>query len=130
MTTTYGLDFDFPGTRSRGARIARIDALATLLDTALVIPGTTVRFGLDALIGLFPAVGDIITTALSLFIVHEAYQLGAPRHVIVRMLGNVAVDGVFGAVPLVGDAFDVLWRANRRNMRLLREWLERDKERF
>ena len=88
------------------------------------------RFGLDALIGLFPAVGDIITTALSLFIVHEAYQLGAPSHVIVRMLGNVALDGVFGAVPLVGDAFDVLWRANRRNMRLLREWLERDKERF
>ena len=82
-----------------------------------------------ALIGLFPAVGDIITTALSLFIVHEAYQLGAPSHVIVRMLGNVALDGVFGAVPLVGDAFDVLWRANRRNMRLLREWLERDKQR-
>ena len=107
----------------------RINALATLLDTALVIPSTTVRFGLDALIGLFPAVGDIITTALSLFIVHEAYQLGAPRHVIVRMLGNVALDGVFGAVPLVGDAFDVLWRANRRNMRLLREWLERDKQR-
>ena len=96
MTTTYGFDFDLAGPPSRGARVARIDALATLLDTALVIPGTTVRFGLDALIGLFPAVGDIITTALSLFIVHEAYQLGAPRHVIVRMLGNVALDGVFG----------------------------------
>ena len=129
MTTTYGFDFDLAGPPSRGARVARINALATLLDTALVIPGTTVRFGLDALIGLFPAVGDIITTALSLFIVHEAYQLGAPRHVIVRMLGNVALDGVFGTVPLVGDAFDVLWRANRRNMRLLREWLERDKQR-
>ena len=130
MTTTYGFDFEFAGPRSRGARIARIDALATLLDTALVIPGTNVRFGLDALIGLFPAVGDIITTALSLFIVHEAYQLGAPGHVIARMLGNVALDGVFGAVPLVGDAFDVLWRANRRNMRLLREWLEREEGRF
>ena len=54
---------------------------------------------------------------------HEAFQLGAPGHVIVRMLGNVALDGVFGAVPLVGDAFDVLWRANRRNVRLLQEWL-------
>ena len=97
------------------------------LDTALVIPGTGVRFGLDALIGLFPVVGDIITTALSLFIVHEAYQLGAPGHVIARMLGNVAVDGVFGAVPLVGDAFDVLWRANRRNVRLLREWLDHER---
>src|SRR5258708_40326267 len=89
----------------------------------LVIPGTGVRFGLDALIGLFTVVGDIITTALSLFIVHQAYQLGAPGHVIARMLGNVALDGVFGAVPLVGDAFDVLWRANPRKVRLFREWL-------
>jgi hypothetical protein len=128
MTTTYG--FDLARGSSRAARIARIDALATLLDTALVIPGTGVRFGLDALIGLVPGIGDIITTALSLFIVHEARQLGAPGHVIARMLGNVALDGVFGAVPLVGDAFDVVWRANRRNMRLLREWLEREERRF
>ena len=125
MTTTYGFEFARP--RSRGARIARIDALATLLDTALVIPGTGIRFGFDGLIGLFPVVGDMITTALSLFIVHEAYQLGAPGYVIVRMLGNVALDGVFGAAPLVGDAFDVLWRANRRNVRLLMEWLERER---
>ena len=67
MTTTYGFDLARP--RSRRSRIERIDALATLLDTALVIPGTGVRFGLDALIGFFPVVGDTITTALSLFIV-------------------------------------------------------------
>ena len=77
MTTTYGFDFDLAGPPSRGARVARIDALATLLDTALVIPGTTVRFGLDALIGLFPAVGDIITTA---FVpVHRARGISARR---------------------------------------------------
>ena len=105
MTTTY--DFDLARSPSRHARIARIDALATLLDTALVIPGTGIRFGLDALIGFFPGRVDTITTALSLFIVHEAYQLGAPGHVIARMLGNVALDGVLGAVPLVGDVFDV-----------------------
>jgi hypothetical protein len=105
MTTTYGFGFDVARPRSRGARIARIDALATLLDTALVIPGTGIRVGLDGLIGLFPVIGDAITSALSLFIVHEAYQL----------------------VPLVGDAFDVLWRANRRNVRLLTEWLERER---
>jgi Domain of unknown function (DUF4112) len=80
MTTTYGFDSARP--RSRGARIARIDALATLLDSTLVIPGTRIRFGLDGLIGLFPVIGDTITTALSLFIVHEAYQLGAPGHVL------------------------------------------------
>ena len=127
MTTTYGFDLARP--RSRRSRIERIDALAALLDTALVIPGTGVRFGLDALIGFFPVVGDIITTALSLFIVHEARQLGAPGHVIARMLGNVSLDGVLGAVPLVGDAFDVLWRANRRNVRLLMEWLEHERRR-
>jgi Domain of unknown function (DUF4112) len=65
---------------------------------------------------------DTITTALSLFIVHEAYQLGAPGHV-----SNVALDGVLAAVPVVGDAFDVLWRANRRNLRLLVEWLEHER---
>jgi hypothetical protein len=129
MTSAYARDFgfgDFARPGSRQARIARIDALATLLDTALVIPGTGIRFGLDALIGLVPWIGDAVTTVMSLFIVHEAYQLGAPGHVIARMLGNVALDGMVGAVPLAGDAFDVIWRSNRRNMRLLREWLERE----
>ena len=115
--------------RSRADRIARIDALATLLDTAFILPGINVRFGFDALIGLVPGIGDAITTAMSLYIVHEARQLGAPRHLIVRMLGNVLLDGLVGAVPLVGDAFDVLWRANRRNVRLLQDWLARTESR-
>src|SRR4051812_30619790 len=111
--------FDAVRTPSREERIARIDALATLLDTAFLIPGTSIRFGLDALIGLVPAIGDLITTAMSLYIVNEARALGAPRLLILRMLANVALDGVVGAVPLVGDAFDVAFRANRRNMALL-----------
>jgi hypothetical protein len=111
---------------SRRERLARIDMLATLFDTAFVIPGTNVRFGLDAMIGLVPGIGDAITTATSLYIVHEAYQLGAPPHLIARMLGNVALDGVVGSVPLVGDAFDVMYRSNRRNMNLLREWIDRE----
>lgn len=131
MATTHTRDFDgdILRPRSRHDRIARLDALANLLDTAVMIPGTNVRFGLDAVIGLVPGIGDAITTALSLFLVHEAWQLGAPRHVIARMLGNVALDGVIGSVPLVGDAFDVLWRSNRRNMRILREWIEREERR-
>jgi hypothetical protein len=127
MRTGAGsFDYDFLSGQSRAHRVARIDALATLLDTAFIIPGTNVRFGLDALIGLVPGIGDAITTAMSLYIVHEAHQLGAPAHVVARMIGNVAIDGVFGSVPLVGDAFDVAFRANRRNMRLLREWMERE----
>jgi hypothetical protein len=118
--------FEFTRPRSRRERIARLDVLATLLDTAFVLPGINVRFGLDALLGLVPGIGDIITTAMSLYIVHEARGLGAPGHVIARMLGNVALDGVVGAVPLVGDLFDVMWRSNRRNMRLLQDWLARE----
>jgi Domain of unknown function (DUF4112) len=126
---TDRLAFDFARPRSRRERIARLDALARLLDTAILIPGTNIRFGLDALIGLLPGIGDAITTAMSLFIVHEARELGAPGHVIARMLANVAVDGVVGAVPLVGDAFDVMWRSNRRNMRLFYDWLENEERR-
>ena len=124
----FGYDFVRP--RSRRERVARLDALATLLDTAVLIPGTNFRFGLDALIGLVPGIGDAVTTAMSLWIVHEAHQLGAPKHVIARMLGNVALDGVVGAVPLIGDAFDVMWRSNRRNMRLLQQWLDREDRRY
>src|SRR5215831_1357315 len=100
--------FQFTGQRSRQDRMARIDALATLLDTVFILPGTNIRFGLDALIGLAPGIGDAITTAMSLYIVHEAHQLGAPRHLLFRMLANVALDGIVGAVPVVGDAFDVM----------------------
>ena len=106
--------------QSRAERIARLDALANLLDTAFVVPGTNIRFGIDAMIGLIPGIGDAITTLMSLYIVREARELGVPRHLIARMLANVALDGVVGAVPFLGDAFDVMWRANRRNMALLR----------
>lgn len=128
MSATYehAARYDFVRPRSRRERMARLDRVATLLDTALVIPGTGVRFGADALIGLVPGIGDVITTALALWLVYEAHQLGAPRHLLARMLGNVALDGLVGATPVVGDVFDVLWRANRRNARLLRDWMNRD----
>ena len=118
------LSFDFMRTQSRAERIARLDALASLLDTAFIVPGTNIRFGIDALIGLVPGIGDAVTTLMSLYIVREARELGAPRHLIARMLVNVALDSVVGAVPLLGDAFDVMWRANRRNMALLQKHLD------
>jgi Domain of unknown function (DUF4112) len=124
-----GHPFDFARDRTRRERVARIDTLATLLDTAVILPGTNVRFGLDALLGLVPGIGDVITTAMALYIVHEARQLGAPGHVIARMLANVALDGLVGMVPVLGDVFDVMWRSNRRNMRLLQEWLAREQGR-
>ncbi|TYO63205.1 DUF4112 domain-containing protein [Bradyrhizobium hipponense] len=113
------------GNLTREQRIARIEAIAKLLDVAFVLPGTNIRYGIDGLIGLIPVVGDIITTAISLWLVREARALGAPWYLTARMLGNVAVDGVVGMVPFAGDAFDVMFRANMRNVRLLRRWLDK-----
>src|ERR1041384_3876509 len=96
--------FDIARPQTRAERIARIEALANLMDTAFVVPGTEIRFGLDALIGLVPGIGDAITTLLSLYIVREARALGAPPLLVARMIANVAFDGVGGAGRLVGGA--------------------------
>ncbi len=106
-------------------RLARFEMLARVLDIAFVLPGTKIRYGVDGIVRLVPVVGDLLATAFSLWLVREARALGAPWHITARMLANVAVDGVVGMVPLAGDAFDVLFRANMRNVRLLRRWLER-----
>ena len=126
----FRIDFGNPsanpfGNLTREQRLARLDALAKLLDVAFIVPGTNVRYGIDGLIGLIPVIGDIITTAISLWLVREARALGAPWHITARMLGNVALDGVVGIVPLAGDAFDVMFRANVRNVRMLKRWMDK-----
>ena len=113
------------GNLTREQRLARLEALSKLLDVAFIVPGTNIRYGIDGLIGLIPVVGDIITTAISLWLVREARGLGAPWHITARMLGNVALDGVVGLVPIAGDAFDVMFRANVRNVRMLQRWLDK-----
>ena len=100
-------------------RLARLRRLSRLLDSAIEIPGTNLKVGLDPLLGLLPVVGDAPATAASAYVVAEAAALGAPRATLARMCLYLLVDAVFGSVPLVGDAFDVLWRANDRNVRLL-----------
>jgi hypothetical protein len=103
--------------------LERLDRLARLLDSAFLIPGTNIRFGFDALIGLVPVVGDMITTAISSWLIYEANRLGISRFALWRMMGNVAIDGLVGSIPLLGDAFDVAFRANRRNVAILRDQL-------
>jgi Domain of unknown function (DUF4112) len=111
---------------SRREALERLEWLAVLLDSVLVIPGTKIRFGADGLIGLIPGIGDAITSAISAYIVYEARRLGVPRHLLLRMIANVAIDGMVGAIPVAGDFFDVMFRANQRNVRLLRRHLERE----
>lgn len=105
--------------------IERLQHLACLLDDRFRIPGTGYRIGLDGLIGLVPGVGDAVTTLLSLYIVLEARRLGVPLTKLGRMGFRVGVDAILGSVPLVGDLFDVAYKSNRRNLRLLLDHLER-----
>jgi hypothetical protein len=111
--------------RSRRAALDRLDVLATLFDTALLVPGTNIRFGVEALLRLVPGVGDAAASALSLYLLYEASRLGVPRLLLARMLANVVLEGAVGAVPIAGDAFDVFFRANRRNIALLRQHFAR-----
>ena len=104
--------------------LARITALTKLLDSAFLIPGLNRRVGLDAVIGLVPGIGDAVSTLLASYIIWEARQLGLPRWKIARMIGNVAVDTAIGAIPVAGDAFDLFFKANERNLRIVREHLK------
>ena len=102
--------------------------LARLLDAAVRIPGTNIRVGLDALLGLIPGLGDAIGAALSGYIVLAAARLGIPKSVLARMLVNLGIDTVVGAVPVLGDLFDVAFRANTRNVALIESALQAPRE--
>jgi len=98
--------------------------LARLLDTRWKIPGIGVRFGIDPLLGLVPGAGDLVAGAISTYVIVKAHRLGAPRSMLVKMAGNVAVDTIVGAVPLAGSVFDLFYKASTRNLRLLQTHLE------
>ena len=104
--------------------ISDLEKLAALLDAQFGIPGTPFRFGLDGLLGLIPGIGDGAGALLSLYIVFKARSLGAPTGLVARMLLNVGVDSVVGAIPVAGDLFDLAFKANKRNVGLLKKHLE------
>jgi hypothetical protein len=115
--------------RERGTResrqIARLGRLGERLDNLVRVPGTHFGIGLDALLGLIPGIGDALGAALSGYIVIQAARLGVSRATLARMLLNVGVDTVIGAIPIAGDLFDFGWRANTRNLALLHAYLDR-----
>jgi hypothetical protein len=106
-------------------RAERLRRLGELLDNSIPVPGTNFRFGLDSIIGLVPGVGDLIGGALSAYIILEAAQLGVPRSLLARMGYNVLLDTLAGSVPVVGDLFDAGYKANLRNLDLLRDHVEK-----
>ncbi len=96
-----------------------LDQLARVLDDIFQIPGTSIRFGLDAIIGLIPGVGDLVTGVASSLIIFSAWERGLSRVTLARMVANVAIDTLVGSMPIVGDVFDAAWKANRKNYNLL-----------
>ena len=105
--------------------LARARTLARLLDSAAKVPGTGIRFGADAILGLIPGLGDVAGAALAGYLVILAQRLGAPRAVVLRMLANVAVDTLGGTIPVLGDLFDVAYKSNTRNVALLEQAVQK-----
>lgn len=103
----------------------RIETLELLLERSFTIPGINRPVGLDAIVGLMPVVGDVVTAVMGAYIIWEARNLGMPKWKLWRMMGNLGVDTALGAIPLVGDAFDFLFRSNTRNLRIIRKHLDK-----
>ncbi|SCX08403.1 hypothetical protein DSM25558_1129 [Agrobacterium sp. DSM 25558] len=110
---------DFIDSAERIRRLRRLSGIARLMDTAIGIPGTRIRFGADSIMGLVPLVGDGAGALVGLYIVNEARRLGVPRDKLARMVGNIGMDAVVGSVPLVGDLFDVYFKSHRRNVNMI-----------
>lgn len=103
----------------------RIEAMEMLLERSFVIPGVNRAIGLDSIVGLVPVVGDVITAAMGAYIVWEARNLGMPKWQLWRMAGNIGFDALVGAVPVAGDLFDLMFRSNSRNLRIIRRHLDK-----
>ncbi|OLP54407.1 hypothetical protein BJF92_19410 [Rhizobium rhizosphaerae] len=110
---------DTLGVEQRLLKIRRLSSIARLMDTAVGIPGTRVRFGADSVLGLVPILGDGAGALVGLYIVNEARRLGLPSEKLARMMGNLAMDSVVGSVPLLGDLFDVYFKSHRRNVQII-----------
>jgi uncharacterized protein DUF4112 len=115
---------DVVGTHSP-PELERLRSLSRLLDNAFPVPGTRYRFGLDAVIGLVPFIGDAVGALFSTYIIFQAARLGASKSTLARMVGNVGVDTLIGEIPLLGDLFDFGFKSNIRNMDLLEHHLHR-----
>jgi hypothetical protein len=110
----------------RARSLAEVEGLAWLLDNSIPVPGTGGRrFGIDAIIGIVPGVGDVVSGVLGLVVVWRGSRMGLPRIVVARMLLNALLDIAIGAIPIIGDAFDLWFKASTRNLALMRRHLER-----
>ncbi len=103
----------------------RVEGLERLLEGLFDVPLLGRKVGLDAVVGLVPGIGDVVTASMGLYLVWEARNLDMPRWQIWRMLGNVGIDALVGIVPVAGDLFDFLYRSNTKNLKIIRKHLDR-----
>jgi hypothetical protein len=101
----------------------RLKLLARFMDAGWGIPGTKIRFGADSVLGLVPGGGDLAAMLISIYVVVKAYEMGVPNNLLLKMVGNIAIDTGLGAVPVLGDIFDVFFKSNIRNTDLLHDFL-------
>ncbi|PSQ98475.1 MAG: DUF4112 domain-containing protein [Bacteroidetes bacterium QS_9_68_14] len=127
-TITLDREENFDTTAEREAALNRLRRFAELLDSAFTVPGTNFEMGLEGIVGLLPGVGDFASAIVSLYVPFEAIRMGAPYAKVAQMLLNILIDALLGSVPLIGDLFDVAFKANNRNVRLLEEHLGRSPE--
>jgi hypothetical protein len=104
-------------------RLVRLKQLTENLDESFTIPGTNVKFGIDALIGLIPGGGDIIGGLFSLYILRTAIKMKLPKKAVLSIIFNITLDTTIGIVPIVGDIFDIFWKSNKRNMRIIEKYI-------
>lgn len=128
QTITLDRQENFETTAEREAALNRLRRFAELLDSAFKVPGTNFEMGLEGLVGLIPGVGDFASAVVSLYVPFEAIRMGAPWAKIAQMMLNILIDALLGTVPVIGDFFDVVFKANNRNVRILEEHLGRSPE--
>lgn len=110
------------------AEFRRLESLADWLDSRFRIPGTDIRFGLDSILGLIPGIGDTVSALPSAYLIITAHKMGVSRFTLSRMMLNAAIDWVIGAIPIIGDIFDIGFKANRRNVVLLRSHIDAQRQ--
>lgn len=113
--------------RANSSSMRLVEEMARWLDSKFVIPGTNIRFGLDPIISLVPVLGDLFSYLLSAALIYTMHNHGASRKVVIKMVMNSTLDAVIGSIPLIGSVFDVFYRSNDRNLRLLREHIHEGK---
>lgn len=112
--------------KNKDKLLNRLDKLAGLLDNFIEIPHTKIKIGIDSIIGLIPGIGDTLSLLFSFYIIFDAIRLKLPKNSILKMFLNVCIDWLIGSIPILGDIFDVVWKANLRNVQMIKEELNKD----